>query len=99
MRVGEAPLGELVARPFVGALHGGRSGEARPDHVGELALDLHHLGVAEALLTNLGHYVQVDGVGGGSTGRQQVGGSSDGKSKQSGGTAQGELPAKSESHM
>ena len=53
MGVRHAPILELFPRPFIRGLELGRTGEARPDHVGELPQGFHDLGVgAEGLIAN-----------------------------------------------
>lgn len=62
MRVREAPLGELVARPLIRLLHVRRAGQSRADVVGEVAHNVHHLTVTEFFLAHTGDEFKVRNV-------------------------------------
>ena len=57
---GQAPLGELGARPRVGLRHRRRVGQARADHIGEVVQRRHHLRALEGLLTDAAGHVEID---------------------------------------
>src|SRR5207253_5716689 len=50
MGVREAPGGELVARPFIGALEIRRAGESRSDDVGQIAQGLHYFRMVQPFI-------------------------------------------------
>src|SRR5208337_804482 len=59
MSIHQAPLGELVARPFVRLFHVGGTCQARANIVGEMAHKVHHLTVVEFLLPQAGDELEV----------------------------------------
>src|SRR5262249_23600923 len=67
----EAPFGECVAGPIVGALQVGRAGEARADDVGQVAERLHGLRVVETLVADAIDDLAADAGG---VGRRRLGG-------------------------
>ena len=78
VRVLQPPRGELIARPFVGALHLRRAGQARANAVGQLAHDFHHVRIFEAFLPDARDHFVVKvfdgrrrGAVGGEHGRRQ----------------------------
>ena len=60
MRVAQAHGGELIARPLVGALHVGRSGEALADRIHQAGGVVHDFGIAKAFVANAGDGFEID---------------------------------------
>src|SRR5581483_3483444 len=60
MRVDQAHLCKLVARPFVGTFHVGGPGQPLADPVHQAGRQFHHPGIAEALVPDAGNRFQVN---------------------------------------
>jgi len=60
MRVAQSHCRQLIARPLVGALHVGRSGQPLADRVHQSARIVHDLGVVKAFVTNTGDRLQIN---------------------------------------